>query len=143
MKKYFKLVSIITLFTFGLSSCGVMFGGSKYYAHVIVEDHPDANIYVNGEKIGTGKANVLYPRKEAFDVEITQDGCEPIKRTYFNEFRTGNFILSVLSWGVVGIAVDLGTGASFRPGLAQYPNTKKLDINNYAYFIDYPDCPVE
>lgn len=144
MKNYLKAVGLGVLCTFGLSSCGVMFGGSNYYAHVIVNDHPEATILVNGEKIGTGKANVLYPRKESFEVEITQEGCEPIQQTYFNEFRTGNFVLSVVTWGLLGLGVDLGTGASYRPDLDRYPTvTKRLDMNNYAYFIDYPNCPVE
>jgi hypothetical protein len=38
-------------------------------------------------------------RNKALNVEMKEDGCDTKTQTFNNAFRTGNFILSVISWG--------------------------------------------
>jgi hypothetical protein len=37
-------------------------------------------------------------RNKALNVEMKEDGCDTKTQTFNNAFRTGNFILSVISW---------------------------------------------
>jgi hypothetical protein len=114
-----KKTSLFFAITFSSSilftSCGVMFGGSKYNAHITVKDHPNAEIYANGEKMGNGEVSGLFKRNQPLTIEVKQDKCQPKTTNFNNAFRTGNFILSVFSWGLLGLGVDLGTGAAFKP----------------------------
>lgn len=123
-----------------MSSCGVMFGGSKYNGTIKVKDHPNAEIIVNGQKLGNGQATSLFPRDRALVVEVKQEGCPTKTQTFDKSFRTGNFILSVLSWGILGIAVDLGTGAAYKPAHNANSSIKKLSDKNYEFEVDYQEC---
>jgi len=143
MKNYTKVLSILTLLSFIFSSCGVMFGGSKFSGSIVAKDHPNAQIYVNGNKIGQGTAIGLYPRNRPLTVELKQDGCENKKQTFDNTFRTGNFILSLLTWGLVGIAIDLGTGASYKPDHKSNPAIEKMSDKNFTFMVDYSGCPTK
>jgi len=143
MKNYTKVLSILTLLSFIFSSCGVMFGGSKFSGSIIAKDHPNAQIYVNGNKIGQGSAIGLYPRNRPLTVELKQDGCENKTQTFDNTFRTGNFILSLLTWGLVGIAIDLGTGASYKPDHKSNPAIEKMSDKNFTFMVDYSGCPTK
>jgi hypothetical protein len=130
------LLSVSILF----SSCGVMFGGSKYQGRIVAKDHPNAQIYVDGQKLGNGDVTSLFKRKQDLKVEVKEEGCESKVQVFQNKFRTGNFILSLLSFGLVGIAVDLGTGASYKPDHKGNSNIKKLSDKNYEFTVDYPEC---
>jgi hypothetical protein len=55
---------------------------------------------------------------------MKEDGCDTKTQTFNNAFRTGNFILSVISWGF-RIGVDLGTGASYKPDHKNNPAIQK------------------
>lgn len=140
MKKAKRPLLIITLFSFTFSSCGVIFGGSKYSGSIVVRDHPDAEIYVHGSKIGTGSAIGLYRRNTPLIVEVRQDGCESKTQHFDYTFRTGNFIASLLTWGLVGVLVDLGTGASYKPDHASDPGIQRLSDKNYIFTVDYSGC---
>lgn len=129
-------LSIIMLF----NSCGVMFGGSKYRGTVVVKDHPNADIFVDGYKLGTGQATKLLPRNKPLLVEIRQEGCPNKTQTFGQSFRTGNFILSLISWGLVGIAIDLGTGASYKPAVNENPAIQQNSIKDFQFNIDYSEC---
>jgi hypothetical protein len=95
-----------------LNSCGVMFGGSRYEGTIVAKDHPNAQIYVDVQKMGNGQVTGLFPRNKALNIEMKEDGCATKTQTFNNAFRTGNFILSLISWGLIGIGVDLGKGSS-------------------------------
>lgn len=135
-----KKILLLTAGSFlllSLNSCGVMFGGSKYSGTINVKDHPNAEIYVDGNKLGNGQATSLFPRNKALVVEVKEEGYETKTQTFNKAFRTGNFILSVVSWGILGIGVDLGTGAVYKPDHKSNPNIKKLSDKNYTFDIDY------
>lgn len=139
MKKIY-LIATLTVCTLSLHSCGVMFGGSRYAGAITVKDHPETEIYVDGNKFGTGNANGLFSRNRPLSVEVKENGCEPKTQTFDKSFRTGNFILSVISWGIIGMGVDLGTGAAYKPAHDSNPNIQKISDKNYKFTVDYSEC---
>ena len=70
------IIGIITLVT--LNSCATIIGGNSYYAHVRVEDHPKAKIYLNGQYLGDGNSTTAIRRKNANQVhfKLREDGYE-------------------------------------------------------------------
>jgi len=140
MKKRISLLAITLAGATLMSSCGVMFGGSKYNGTIIAKDHPNAEIFVNGQKLGVGQVTSLFPRDKTLFVELKQDGCPNKAQNFDKRFRTGNFIWSFLSWGVIGMAVDLGTGASYKPDHVTNPSVKKNSIKDFTFLVDYSEC---
>jgi hypothetical protein len=140
MKKKLQLIALAISSIILLNSCGVIFGGSKFRGQVAVKDHPNAEIYVDGYKLGNGQVTKLFPRNRPLYVEIKQEGCPSKNVTFDNTFRTGNFILSVISWGILGIAVDLGTGAAYKPDVNYNPNIQQLSVKDFQFTIDYSEC---
>lgn len=124
------------------SGCGVMFGGSRYTGSVLVKDHPNAQIYYNGNKMRKGGDVQLFPRNRPLSIEVREEGCESKTQTFNTTFRTGNFILSVVSFGIIGLGVDLGTGAAYKPDHLHDPNIEKMTTKNFIFTVDYSDCPV-
>lgn len=139
MKKSLLIVALITT-SLALSSCGVMFGGSHYNANIKVNEHPNALIYANGEKIGEGEVTKSFKRNKDLKIEVKQDGCEPKTQNFEKNFRTGNFILSVVSWGLPGIIVDLASGASYKPDHKHNESVEKVSDKDYKFNIDYSEC---
>ena len=85
--------------TIVLNSCGVMFGGSKYQGTIIAKDHPNAEIYVKGQKLGNGQATALFPRDEELTVELREPGCETKTQTFAKAFQPQHHI----DWGTTTI----------------------------------------
>lgn len=139
MKPILLIISLCLIF----SSCGVMFGGNKYQAIIHATDHPNADIYVNGELVGKGKVKGMYKRNKILTVELRQEGCNPKIQSFDHVFRTGNFILSIISWGIAGILVDLTSGSSFKPDHKNDPAIKRLDYDYYRFNVDYSGCPLK
>jgi hypothetical protein len=122
------------------SGCGVMFGGSRYNARIEVKDHPEAKISVHGKELGKGKANGSFARNEPLIVDVSQDGCETLTRTFDKSFRTGSFILSLFSWGIMGAGIDLATGACYKPDYQHDRDIRKLNDKYYFFTVDYSGC---
>jgi len=140
MKKSILFIAVAILFSASLTSCGVMFGGSKYQGTIVAKDHPNADIYVDGQKIGTGTTTKLFKRNKPLVVTLEEKDCEPQTLTYDKSFRTGNFILSAISWGLIGIGVDLGTGASYKPDHKGNSAIQKLNTKSFNFNVDYSKC---
>lgn len=140
MKRSITIIAITLLASISFTSCGVMFGGSQYQGTVTVKDHPNAEIYVDGQKIGTGTVTKLFKRNRPLVVELQQEGCKPKTQTFNKTFRTGNFILSAVSWGIIGIGVDLGTGASYKPDHKNNFAIHKMSTKNFSFEVDYSKC---
>ncbi len=117
-----------------------MFGGSRYNATIIAQGNPDADIYINGERMGQGQVTTLLKRDRPLKVELREEGCEPVVTNFENRFRTGNFILSALSWGILGIAVDLGTGAAYKPDHRNDPDIEKISTKDFRFTLPDADC---
>jgi hypothetical protein len=140
MKKSILFIAVAILFSASLTSCGVMFGGSKYQGTIVVKDHPNTDIYVDGQKIGTGTTTKLFNRNKPLVLTLEEKGCETQTVTYDKSFRTGNFILSAISWGLIGIGVDLGTGAAYKPDHNGNPSIQKVSTKNFIFNVDYSKC---
>jgi len=74
-------------------------------------------------------------------IQLIEEGCEPHTESFERKFRTGNFVLSVISWGLIGIGVDLGTGASYKPEHTLNQAVTKMSAKNFNFNIQYPECP--
>ncbi len=140
MKKRIAIASISLSMLITLNSCGVMFGGSQYEGTITAKDHPNAEIIINGEKKGNGTVTGLYPRDKSLVVEIKEDGCETKTQTFGNTLRTGNLILSAFSWGLIGLIVDLASGASYKPEHKKNTSVEKIDDKKYNFNIEALDC---
>ena len=138
MKRSISIILVLVSMSILLSSCGVMFGGSKYQATIIAKDHPNAEIYVNGKKMGNGQVVTLLPREKNLTVELKEQGCETKTQTFGTSFRTGNFILSVVSWGLFSL-IDLGTGAAFKPD-RKNPAIQKTSTKDFTFTVDGLNC---
>ena len=139
-----KTTTICLLILVCTTSCGVMFGGSKFSGTITVPNHPNTNIYINGNRVGQGTTTGLYPRNQLLTVKLTQEECDPKTRTFNKTFRTGNFILTIITWAIVGIAIDLGTGGAYKPDHLSDPTIQRLSNKHYTFTIDYSEeCPVD
>ena len=128
------LLAILTLFVG--NSCGVMFGGSRYNASIVAKDAPSAEIIVNGTKAGEGTVSGNYRRNRELNVEVRYPDATTVAKTFDYDFRVGNFILSVLSWGIIGLGVDLGTGAAYKPDHRNDPAIERVTDKNYVFTIE-------
>jgi len=140
MKKSILFIAVTILISASLTSCGVMFGGSQYQGTIVAKNHPNADISVDGQKLGNGTTTNLFKRNRPLVVTLEEKGCKPQTLTYNKAFRTGNFILSVISWGVLGIGVDLGTGAAYKPDHRGNLAIQKLSTKNFKFNVDYSKC---
>jgi len=140
MKKRITIAAMLLSMTVLLNSCGVMFGGSKYNATIIAKGHPNAEIFIDGKKMGTGQATALLPRSKALTVELKESGCETKTQTFKKALRTGNLILSAFSWGLLGVFVDLATGASFKPDHRGNSSIQKVSTKDFTFTVDGPNC---
>ena len=137
--KIMRMLAITMAASLIFSSCAVMFGGSKYNAHIELSD-PGAEIYINGMKRGTGNATILLPRKDNLNIEVQKDGCEDLNMTYPNQLRA-TFALNFISWGLVGIIIDFATGATYRPDV-DTPGVLRLNQKTFQYKVKF-DCKEE
>lgn len=135
-----KKIILLTTVSVMLTNCGVIFGGSKYEGTIIAKNHPNAEIYVNGENLGKGQVTKLFPRNKSLEVELKQEGCEPKTQNFDKVARVPNIILSTLTWGIVGLGVDFGTGASYKPDHRNNTSIEKKNDKKYTFNIDYSDC---
>ena len=132
-----KTISILLLCLIFLTSCGVMFGGTQYSGTITVQDHPNADIYIDGSKVGKGITTGTFKRKNSLIVEIKEEGCADKTQTFEKTLRTGNFIISILSWGLIGLGVDLGTGAAYKPNHGKDDRIQKVNDKQFNFTASY------
>jgi len=123
-----------------LQNCGVAFGGSRYNAQIIAKDHPNAEIYVNDELVGTGEFRGLYYRNRPLRVELREEGCEPRKKTYDKVARAGSIVATVLLAGIIGLGVDFGTGAAYKPDHKNDKEIDRISTKDFSFNVEYPNC---
>ena len=142
MNKTLLCIPIMAL----LCSCATIIGGSNYNAMVEVNGSPNAEILYKGRSIGTGRASVSIPRKEANKVVFTVDGRNcPSKDFIFSTrvFRgwalVGSLFLSPTINGVpipIPVVIDLAVGSYYKPNHT-HPAIFKEDFKNFRYSLDY------
>lgn len=133
-----------------VSSCGVIIGGSKYYAHVTVENHPKAEISFEGKSQGVGTVDFLAQRKYAdlFSISVKEPGCrEQVFDFTEKSFRGWSLVGTLATWtgGVGGIPVPWGlmvdgaSGSFWKPDIYE-EGVSKIDYQNYHYNLNYTGC---
>jgi hypothetical protein len=135
---FFTLVAIWFLST----GCASITGGSSYYASIVVNAKPDAEIEYQGQVIGKGKAMIKVRRARADRVLFTirEENCEP-HPVFFNSksFRTGALIGDLFIFGLFGVLIDGISGAFYMPDKNDF-RVQKMGISSFLYLIDVPDC---
>jgi hypothetical protein len=94
-----------------ISSCSTVFNGSRQDVS-ITSTPSDADIYVDGEKVGAGHVELRLKRGKDHVVEVKKAGYNTAKIST-DKTLTGWFWGNLLCGGVVGFAVDLITGSAF------------------------------
>jgi len=149
MKNLFIILLVLIVFNL-LTSCATIMGGSKYYAHIKVEDHQNAKIEYKGTYQGVGNVVIKTKRAEAdnFSVTIKEDNCETQTINFIQRvFRGWAFAGTIVGWtglynGIPlpwGVVVDLATGALWKPDINE-KGVIKMDYKHYNYLIDYTGC---
>ena len=147
-KQTLILLSVITSII--MSSCATIVGGSKYNAHIVVVDRPNAKIVYQGEVKGTGSATIKVKRNEAnkFSFSVKEDGCNEQKYDYTSRtFRGWAFVGTIVGWtGLIngiplpwGVVTDLATGAVWKPNTME-KGISKEDYKNFKYQVNYTNC---
>jgi len=149
MKKLFYSLLLFAAFSL-ITSCATIIGGAKYNAHVKVPDHPSAKITYNGTYQGEGNATFKIKRREAnkFSVSVKEESCDEQTFNFTQRsFRGWAFFGTLVGWtglysGILlpwGVAVDLATGALWKPNITEKGVTK-FDMKNYNYILEYKGC---
>jgi hypothetical protein len=149
MKKN-SILGLLYITSILVSSCGTIFGGSRYNAHVIVNDNSNAKIYYKNEFKGTGTATFKVKRLEAnkFSIMIKNNGCKDQTFDYrATTIRGWAVVGTILGWtGFVGgfpipwgLGLDLATGALIKPNTMEN-GVSKEDYKNFKYSINYTGC---
>lgn len=152
----FKLktkLGLLVISSMLLSSCGVIIGGSKYYAHVTVENHPKAVISYDGNAKGIGEADFLAPRKDAdsFSITVKEPGCdEQVFDFTEKSFRGWTLVGTLVTWtGTIGgipvpwgLIVDGASGSFWKPNVYE-SGVSKINYKNFHYSLNYTGCPDE
>lgn len=153
MKRTILFLFIVCFgFPFLLSSCATIVGGSKYNAHVFVNNHPDAIIKQDGMQRGIGQAFILINRREASQLRFTveKSGCKTQAFNFNSKVLRGWTIAgTILGWtGVIGtvpvpwgVIVDGSTGAWWKPNVAE-PYVSKQNYKNFNYHLPF-ECDVQ
>ena len=92
--------------------CASIIKGSTQ--EVNVNSNPEGvNIFVQGDHVGTTPAAIKLKRKDENTLRFEKEGYEPIEVTLkrnMNGWLWGNLLFG----GLIGIAIDFGTGAAYR-----------------------------
>ena len=103
------LVAVLTLQT----GCASIVGGKHQSVHVETNP-PGASIKTFREDAsGISPTDFVLKRKREHQLIIEKAGYKTKKVFVENEIR-GWFWMNMLSWGIIGILVDLATGAAYK-----------------------------
>lgn len=139
MKNYCAFLSILFLSLF-FSSCGVIINGSRMTASAIARNQSRATVSINGMVSGKGMAMGVFNRKDPIVVQVVEEDCKP-QTWYFNpKAQTGTLVLSALGFGMVGLVVDLATGACYQPNFRGNPMIERVTRKQYVFSVDYRGC---
>ncbi len=152
MKKTILSCLILGAALLALNSCAAIVGGGTYTAEVVAKNRENADIYYNGDYIGTGRAVLEIPRRKANNVQfvVEEEGHAPVTYNYRNrDFRVGALICDILLFtGVtyntpydrsfsniqmiwpIGPLISAACGSYWKPSI----NDRGVDKMDYDYF---------
>ncbi|WP_020402215.1 PEGA domain-containing protein [Gracilimonas tropica] len=113
MKNGLRTITTALLVLFVLTGCGTIFKGSS--ADVKVNSTPaGASVWIDGINKGTTPQTLSLKRDKNYVLEFRKDGYENVRIAVNKKFDIGTSVVgNIFSWGIVGILVDLGTGAAY------------------------------
>ena len=152
MKKTLFSGLILGLALLAFNSCAAIVGGGTYTAEVVAKDRENADIYYNGDYIGTGRAIVEIPRRQANNIQfsVEEEGYAPVTYNYRNrDFRVGAFICDILFFKEItyktpynynisnikmiwpcGVLISAACGSYWKPSI----NDRGVNKVDYDYF---------
>jgi hypothetical protein len=142
MRKFTNSVGVAVISLTALSGCATICGGSQYYAHVLVQNQPDAEVLYQGQIKGRGHASITVKRPHAnrFSFAVQKKGCQTETFNYNSRaFRGWALAGSIFTWGYTGAAIDLIDGALWKPSVHE-AGIVKTNVKNYQYIINYTGC---
>jgi len=110
----FYLLGIVLVTT----SCATVFGGSKNKLVVHEGNPPEAEVYLDGQKIGTTPVDLKiskYLLQEGSVVEIRKEGYHTDTIILERKVHPWYTVIDAVSTIGIGLAVDLATGNVYRP----------------------------
>ncbi|XWN38386.1 MAG: PEGA domain-containing protein [Balneola sp.] len=111
--KSLRVVSALVLMSTLSISCASIFKGSS--ADVRVNSNPaGANIFINGIDRGVTPQTLSLKRNSDYVLTFKKDGYEDLNFEVFKKFDIGTAVVgNIFSWGLVGIIVDVASGAAY------------------------------
>ena len=113
LKSKTLIYTCIILISSSMIGCATIFKGSK--ASINVNSAPsDATVYINGIDKGATPQTLSLDRGEDHILTFKKDGYEDVKVEVNKKFDGATTILgNIVSWALVGIVVDVATGAAY------------------------------
>lgn len=112
-----KNIFAISLLIFVLSSCGLIFSGTKQKVSIKDGYPAAADVYYNGSYQGQAPLKVKIPKKamkdEGAKITIKSDGYEPQDVTFDRRVNVGAFVFDVI-FGAIWLVPDYLTGAIYK-----------------------------
>ncbi len=107
------IYTFIVLISSSLIGCATIFKGSQ--ADINVNSAPsDATVYINGIDKGSTPQTMSLDRDEDHILTFKKDGYKDVKVEVNKKFDGATTILgNIVSWALVGIVVDVATGAAY------------------------------
>jgi hypothetical protein len=103
---------ILSILVLSFANCGTIIHGSKQDV-VIVSDPKKAQVDIDGQSVGTTPYLARLTRKNNHLVKVQLDGYLPHEVTLSRKLD-GWIFGNILFGGIIGIAVDAGTGSMYR-----------------------------
>ena len=107
MKKIIYL-SILMLSLITFTGCATLFG-SKSHSLSVNSNPPQADIYVNGERMGTTPVKLELDPQETYSIEFRKDGYKSITKVVKGSVAVKWIVLDILG-GFIPVIVDAATG---------------------------------
>lgn len=118
MNQRITLLLYLVGIVFITTSCATVFGSAKNKFVVNEGTPPEAEVYLDGQKVGTtpiDKKISKYLLQEGSVVEIKKDGYQTDSIIIERRVHIGYMILDILPTLGIGLLVDLTTGNIYRP----------------------------
>lgn len=95
----------------GLTGCGTILGGSAQEINVSSEPSEATVRFDRVNRTVTTPAEVELKRKNAYEVTFSKEGYTTERTVIESNLRAGILVLDILFTGLIGVAIDAGTGA--------------------------------
>jgi hypothetical protein len=106
-KNIFTIISIATLILL-IPGCATLFG-PKTHSLSVSSEPPNAEVYVNGFKMGSTPIELSLKADKSYSIEYRMEGYQSITRVVNTKVGAGWIVLDILG-GLIPVVVDAATG---------------------------------